>query len=112
MVDTSGPVAKPTDKSRERVGNDVYGGMVRRVLKAYGRRVGAGDIAALPELVALEAELAATIEDAVRQLRAEPFCYSWTQIGDVLGVSRQAALKRWGHVGGARVAGGQPAGLR
>jgi hypothetical protein len=69
-------------------------------------------IAALPELVALETELAAAIEDAVRQLRAEPFCYSWTQIGDVLGVSRQAALKRWGHVGGARVPGGQPAGLR
>lgn len=112
MVDAAAPGAKGAAESRDRVGNDVYGGMVRRVLRAYGRRVGAGDIAALPELVALEAELAAAIEDAVRQLRAEPFCYSWTQIGDVLGVTRQAALKRWGHVGGARMPGGQPAGLR
>jgi len=90
----------------------VYGEFVARVLKAYGRRIGAGDIAALPELVALEAKLAATIEDAVRQLRHEPHNYSWAQIAKALGISRQAAMQRWGHVGGSRQVGGQPANLR
>jgi hypothetical protein len=94
------------------VGNDGYRGFMGRILRAYGRRIGAGDIAALPELVALEADLAATIEEAVRQLRHEPHNYSWSDIGKALGISRQAAMKRWGHVGGSRIAGGQPSNLR
>jgi hypothetical protein len=89
-----------------------YGRFVARILKAYGRRINAGDIAALPELVALHDDLDATITDAVRQLRAEPHSYSWAQIGAALGVSRQAAMQRWADVGGARRAGGQPSHLR
>jgi AraC-like DNA-binding protein len=96
---------------RREVGNDVYGGFVRRILKAYGRRIGAGDIAALSELEALRSELDATIADAVRQLREQE--YSWQQIADVLGVSRQAVMQRFAAAKGTgRRAGGQPTYLR
>lgn len=98
--------------NRQKADNDNYRGFMRRIMAAYGRRIGAGDIAALPELIALEKELSDTIEDAIRQLRHEPWNYSWADIGRVLGVSRQAAMKRWGHVGGSRTSGGQPANLR
>jgi hypothetical protein len=115
MVDTKPRKRTPIGEDNQddpKVRNDVYHQFVKRILKAYGKRIGAGDIAALPELVALEGELAATIEDAVRQLRAEPWCYSWAQIGKVLGITRQAAEKKWGHVGGARKVGGQPSDRR
>jgi DNA invertase Pin-like site-specific DNA recombinase len=91
-----------------------YAAFARRILRAMSRRVGAGDIAALPELLALADELDAAIAEAVRQLRSDPFCYSWAQIARELGVSRQAAQRRWGHldVDGGRQVGGQPAHLR
>lgn len=94
-------------------GNSEYAGFARRILRAMSRRVGTGDIAALPELVKLQTELDAFIEDAVRDLRTEEGgAYSWAQIAGVLGVSRAAVQKRWGHVGGVRQAGGQPGSLR
>lgn len=106
-------------KRAGQVETDIYGGFVRRILRAYGRRIGAGDIAALPELAALHAEIDAALDDAVRQLRAEPWHYSWQQIADHLTaggfkITRQGAIKRWSHVDGpdARKRGGQPAALR
>lgn len=103
-----------TAKRSGQVETDVYGGFVRRILRAYGRRVGAGDVAALPELVALRKELDATIADAVAQLRAEPWSYSWAQVGEALGMSRQQAQRDYGPKTGpgARRAGGQPSSLR
>jgi hypothetical protein len=101
-----------------RRGRDVetpeYAGFARRILRAMGRRVGAGDIAALPELVALRDELDAVIGESVAALRSEPHCYSWQEIADRLGVSRQAAQQRWGHLEtiGHRRSGGQPSSLR
>ena len=94
------------------VENSAYAGFMRRIMKAYRKRVGAGDIAALPELVALRDELDEHIAGAVADLRAEPWCYSWQQIGDVLGMTRQAAQKRFADAGGARKVGGQPSRLR
>lgn len=95
------------------VENSAYAGFARRIIRAMARRVGAGDIAALPELVALRDELDGFIEDAVRDLRSEAGgSHSWAELGDVLGVTRTAAQKRWGHVGGARKVGGQPGNLR
>ena len=44
----------------------------RRVLRAAGRRVAAGDVDALPALAALAAELDAAITDAVTGLRGRP----------------------------------------
>ena len=62
-------------------------------MRAYGRRVGAGDVEALASMVKLAGELETAIQDAVIGLRQ--FGYSWTEIGDRLGISRQAARQRW-----------------
>jgi hypothetical protein len=65
----------------------------RRVLRAAGRRVAAGDVDALPALAALSAELDAAIGTAVAGLRVAG--YSWGEIAARLGVTRQAAHQRW-----------------
>ena len=65
----------------------------RRVLRAAGRRVAAGDVDALPALAALSAELDAAITTAVTGLRQAG--YSWAEIAARLGVTRQAAHQRW-----------------
>ena len=62
-------------------------------MRAYGRRVGAGDVEALASMVSLAGELETAIQEAVIGLRQ--FGYSWTEIGDRLGISRQAARQRW-----------------
>ena len=77
-----------------------FGGMVRRMVKAYGRRVaGDGDIASLADLVALRGQVDAEIEAAAAALHegtgGRPG-YSWTEIGTVLGITRQAARQRFG----------------
>ena len=89
-----------------------YAAFARRILGAMSKRVSAGDVAALPDLLGLQADLDRFIDEAVAGLRAEPWAYSWAQIADVVGTSRQAAQKRWGHLGGARKVGGQPTELR
>ncbi len=65
----------------------------RRILRAVGRRVAAGDVDALPALAALSVELDAAIATAVAGLRAAG--YSWGEIAARLGVTRQAAHQRW-----------------
>ena len=76
------------------VENDEYGAFVRRVLRAYSRRVGDGDVEALVLLVGLAEEIDAAMAEAVKGLRARG--YSWAEIGSRLGISRQAAQQRWG----------------
>ena len=76
--------------------NSEYLGFVRRVLTAYGRRVASGDVEALRSLAALTAEVDAVTRLAVVGLRNKPYCYSWSEIADRLGVSRQAAQMRYG----------------
>lgn len=101
-------------QQRREVETSDYTLFARRILRAMGRRVSAGDIAALPELVALRDELDTTIDETVVALRSEPWTYSWSQIGEALGISRQAAQKRWGHLEATnpRTRGGQPTSLR
>ena len=53
----------------------------------------AGDIEALGSMITLAADVEAAIQAAVVGLRA--FGYSWTEIGDRLGTSRQAARQCW-----------------
>jgi hypothetical protein len=76
------------------VENDDYAAFVRRVIAAYGRRVAAGDIEALPALTDLSDQIEAALTTAVAGLRA--YGYSWTEIATRLGISRQAAHQRWG----------------
>ena len=80
-------------RARRVVENAEFTAFGRRILRAAGRRVAAGDVDALPELAALSAELDAAICDAVAGLRAAG--YSWGEIAARLGVTRQAAQQRW-----------------
>lgn len=78
-----------------------YARFVRRILRAYGKRVQASSLDDLGELVAMRAELDAVIAGAVTRLKdgdeaAGVPAYSWAEIGDTLGTSRQAAWQRYG----------------
>ena len=79
-------------RALRQVENDEYGAFVRRILRAYSRRVGDGDVEALALLVGLAEEINAAMAEAVKGLRAHG--YSWAEIGARLGISRQAAQQR------------------
>jgi hypothetical protein len=77
------------------VENDEYAAFTRRILRAYARRVATGDIEALTHMIGLADDVEGTIRTAVIALR--DFGYSWADIGNRLGVTRQAAQQRWGR---------------
>jgi len=77
-----------------KVENDEYAAFVQRVLRAYSRRVGEGDVEALTLMLGLAEEIDDAIAEAVKGLRARG--YSWAEIGSRLGLIRQAAQQRWG----------------
>ena len=54
---------------RRRVENDEYAAFVRRILHAYSRRVGDGDVEALVPMVGLADETDAAIAEGVKSLR-------------------------------------------
>ena len=82
------------NRSRGVVQNDEYAAFTRRILRAYARRVAAGDIDAITYLAALAGETDTAIRHAVTGLRSNG--YSWAEIGARLGVTRQAAQQHWG----------------
>ncbi len=82
------------NRRRDVVENNQYHQFVRRVLRAYSRRVAAGDIEAITELVGLLGEVDTAIRAAVTGLRG--FGYSWADIGRRLGLTKQAVQQRWG----------------
>ena len=55
---------------RRQVENDEYGAFVRRILRAYSRRVGDGDVEALALMLGLAEEIDTAIAEAVKGLRA------------------------------------------
>lgn len=73
--------------------NSEYAAFVRRILRAYSRRIARGDIDSLTRLVTLADDINDAIQQAVNGLRAAG--YSWTEIGTRLGITRQAAQQRW-----------------
>ena len=84
-----------TPRRRSRVvENDEYAAFLRRVIRAYSRRVAAGDIEAITSM----ARLADDLEDATRQAITglRQFGYSWADIALRLGITRQGAQQRWG----------------
>ena len=81
------------NRRRRHVENDEYGAFARRVLRAYGRRIAAGDIDAITELRQLAEEVESALGRAVLGLRL--LGYSWADIGKRLGVTRQTAHERW-----------------
>lgn len=78
---------------RTGVENDDYAAFTRRILAAHGRRIAHGDIEGLADLAALSADVDTALVDAVTGLRAAGF--SWTDIGNRLGITRQAAHQRY-----------------
>lgn len=78
-----------------RTETDEFGAFVRRIVRAYRRRVAAQDIEGLAGLVALRGDLDEAIVAAVGELRRQD--YSWTDVARVLGVTRQAAQQRYGR---------------
>ena len=82
-------------RTRPVVENPEYTAFARRILRACGRRIAAGDIASLALMAELADTIDASIRDAVTGLRDRG--YSWADIGSRLGVTRQAAQQRWGN---------------
>jgi hypothetical protein len=97
-------------------GTDQYAAFMRRIVRTYGRKAGAGDLdtTALEQLAELREELDAQIAETVHALRTQTGgAYSWRAIGQALGMTRAAALKKYGGTeADARRVGGQPAHLR
>lgn len=79
---------------REREASDI-GAMLGRMGNALVKRAEAGDVDALSVLVAASSLLNAQAGEAADALRAEPWGYSWADIGRELGVTRQAAQQRF-----------------
>lgn len=71
-----------------------YAGMVRRVIRAHGRRVADADPEDLAELVAMHEVLDQAIKDAVVGMRAN-YGVSWTRIGRAVGLTKQGAQQRY-----------------
>jgi hypothetical protein len=72
-----------------------FAAFVRRIVRAYGRRVSDMDIEALADMVAVQRELDAAVRAAVLELQGSG-TYSWGDIGRVLGITRQAAQQKYG----------------
>jgi hypothetical protein len=83
-------------RQRRTTENLEFDAFVRRILRAYARRVAAGDVEALAALTGLSAEVDAVTRLAVAGLRGKPYGYSWSEIAARLGVSKQAAQMRYG----------------
>ncbi|BBH71145.1 hypothetical protein ACTI_78300 [Actinoplanes sp. OR16] len=89
-------VRKPRKRAKRHVETNQFDAFVRRILKAYARRVAAGDVEALAAMVTLSAEVDAMLRLAVAGLRAAPYSYSWDEIARRLGTTKQAAQQRYG----------------
>lgn len=77
-----------------------FAAMLRRMLRAYGRRVADADDVDLAEMVEMRAQLEEVIAAAVAGQIARGS--SWSEIARGLGTTKQAAHKRYGR---ASVAG-------
>lgn len=76
--------------------------MVRRMVRALVRRAAEGDTEALEALADLEALVPAAVTEAGRSLHR--FGYSYGELCQVTGTSRQAARQRFGADPDARTA--------
>lgn len=71
-----------------------YAAMMRRMMRAHGRRVANADPEDLAELVALREALEDSIAEAVAGMRSR---LSWAEVARGLGTTRQAAQMRYGR---------------
>lgn len=87
-------VSGPYRQTRDR-GTAETVSAARRFVRAAGRRAGDGDEVELADLLTLRAEVEAAIEVAVVGQRER---FSWAYIGRGLGVTKNAAIMRYGKV--------------
>jgi hypothetical protein len=85
MTSTETPTPGTRQRYRE---TPEYAAMVKRMMRAHGKRVAQGNLEDLAELVKLREDLEDTILVAAHGLHQD---HSWTEIGRVLGLSRQGA---------------------
>lgn len=85
-----------TSKRREATETQDYIAMLSRMVRGLGRRVATGDPADLAAAVELHAQLDAVIRDAVQVMR-EDSGFSWQQLADELGTSKQAVQQKYGR---------------
>jgi hypothetical protein len=71
-----------------------YAAMMRRLMKAHGKRVADGDVEDLAELMELQTYLDYIVRGAVTAQR-EDQGKSWADIARAAGTSRQAAQKKY-----------------
>jgi hypothetical protein len=81
-------------RKRNRKPTEELKGMLRRMLKAWVKRAADEDPWVVRDMLDIQAELAASIDAVVAGLVERG--YSWNDIGQELGMTRQAAWKRWG----------------
>jgi hypothetical protein len=81
-------------RAKRHVELNAFDGFTRRIIRAYARRVATGDVEGLRAMSLLTSELEQATRDAVQGLKK--FGYSWSEIADRLGVTRQAAQMRYG----------------
>jgi hypothetical protein len=95
-------------KPKQETINEGFKAMMLRMVRAYLRRVEAGDLQALADFVEVHRYMSLALNIAVaaqRNHRDNPA--SWAGIAKATGLSRSAAQERWGALGGLRRAGGQ-----
>jgi hypothetical protein len=78
------------------------GAMASRVMRALVRRAADGDTEALEVLAGIHRQSAEAVRDAGHELVT--FGYTYAELAQVLGTSRQAAQKRFGTIGLGEVA--------
>ena len=76
-----------------RVEDAEYYKFITRILRAFGRRGAKADATTLAAMLALRAELDAAIETTVVGMKSNG--YSWANIAEATGTTRQAACMRW-----------------
>lgn len=70
------------------------GAAVRRFVRSLAKRCAEGDDVAFEQLVEARRAIDEALGDAARAMHG--FGYSWTEIGDRLGTTRQNARQRFG----------------
>lgn len=92
----AGEDAGPMSRKRGPVETPEYQGMVRRMIRAHGRRVAKGaDPIDFADMLKLQAELDEALRDAAQGLRERG--HSWADIAAATGTSRQGAQQRFGR---------------
>lgn len=94
MVDAMPITVTRAKPLRPTVENDAYVEMMRRCVRALGRRIGDGDVEHVGLALALRDEMDAAIAEGVRVLHEAG--ESWSRIGRAAGMTKQAAQQRWG----------------